>query len=85
METMEVLKLNPIKQLGPVKEIVDMFGGKAGYEKAVKELEEDLYKSAQFCTFRYYTNGYNVYRIMKQLKDSDTSEIKKNMQEKLGH
>ena len=46
IETMEVLKLNPIKQMGTPIEIVKLFGGKNNYEKAVKELEQELYKTA---------------------------------------
>ena len=45
IESMEVLKLNPIRQYGSMLEIVKQFGGKAQYLKAIKELETELYKT----------------------------------------
>ena len=44
IESMEILKLDPIRRFGAPSKIVAMFGDKAGYLKAVRELEEELYK-----------------------------------------
>jgi type I restriction enzyme R subunit len=46
LESMEVLKVNPLSSYGSAIEITDSFGGKAGYLKAVKELENQLYQIA---------------------------------------
>ena len=46
IESTEILKLDPLKKFGAPSKIVAMFGGKAGYLKAIKELEEELYKAA---------------------------------------
>ena len=44
IEKTEVLKLAPFDKIGSMAKIVKMFGGKAGYEKAVHELQEEIYK-----------------------------------------
>ncbi len=44
IEKTEVLKLDPFLKLGKPSKIAQFFGGKEGYLKAVKELEEELYK-----------------------------------------
>lgn len=44
IEKTEILQLDPFKKLGKPAKIASYFGGKAGYLKAVKELEEELYK-----------------------------------------
>lgn len=46
IESMEVLKLAPLNQLGTPVELVKAFGGKTQYLKAIKELEQELYKVA---------------------------------------
>lgn len=46
IETLEVLKLKPINKFGSPIEIVKLFGGKEAYEKAIQELETELYKTA---------------------------------------
>ena len=46
IESTEILKLDPLKKFGAPSKIVAMFGGKAGYLKAIKELEAELYKVA---------------------------------------
>ena len=46
MESMDVLKIDPLKQLGAPSKIVRYFGGKEGYLTAVKELEKLLYEVA---------------------------------------
>lgn len=46
IESMEVLKVNPLTNFGSAIEIVKQFGGKNNYLKAVKELENELYKTA---------------------------------------
>jgi type I restriction enzyme R subunit len=46
LESMEVLKVYPITQFGSLKEIVDGFGGKVKYQQAIKELENELYRTA---------------------------------------
>lgn len=46
IESTEILKLDPLKKYGSPSKIVAMFGGKAGYIKAIQELEKALYKVA---------------------------------------
>lgn len=43
IEDLKVLKVNPLRELGTPVEIIRLFGGKAGYLNAVKELESQLY------------------------------------------
>lgn len=43
---MEVLKVKPLNEFGTPVEIINEFGSKEEYLKAVKELENELYKSA---------------------------------------
>ncbi len=44
IEKTEVLKLDPFNRFGKPSKIAAYFGGKDGYLKAVKELEDELYK-----------------------------------------
>ncbi len=44
IEKTEILKLDPFLKFGKPSKIAKFFGGKAGYLKAVQELEEELYK-----------------------------------------
>ncbi|MBE6811291.1 MAG: DEAD/DEAH box helicase [Ruminococcaceae bacterium] len=44
IEKTEVLKLEDFKKYGKPSKIASYFGGKDGYLKAIKELEEELYK-----------------------------------------
>lgn len=46
IENMEVLTLNPFNQIGSPIEIIKVFGSKAEYLKALKELEIEIYKVA---------------------------------------
>lgn len=46
IEELSVLKVIPFNKLGTPAEIVGFFGGKDGYLKAIKELEQELYKAA---------------------------------------
>ncbi|HRA72351.1 MAG TPA: DEAD/DEAH box helicase family protein [Flavobacterium sp.] len=46
IESVEVLKLKPINELGTPVELIKAFGGKPQYELAIKELEQELYKKA---------------------------------------
>ncbi len=46
IEKTEVLKLDPFRKLGNPVRIARFFGGKDGYKKAVKELEEEIYREA---------------------------------------
>jgi len=46
IESMEVLKVNPVAFFGSAIEIINSFGGKPNYLKAVKELENQLYLTA---------------------------------------
>jgi type I restriction enzyme, R subunit len=46
LEDPNVLKVQPFDNYGTPVEIVQAFGGKAKYEQAVKELEQDLYQVA---------------------------------------
>ena len=43
IEKTEVLKLDPFLKMGRPAKIASYFGGKQGYQKALKELEEELY------------------------------------------
>ncbi len=48
IENPKVLQLDPFNEIGtPVEIINDVFGGKDKYEKALQELEKELYKSEQ--------------------------------------
>ena len=38
------LKLDPFAKMGKPAKIASLFGGKEGYRKAVKELEEAIYR-----------------------------------------
>lgn len=46
IEDINVLNVQPINQIGTLVEIVDMFGGRDGYLKAVRDLEAQLYDIA---------------------------------------
>ena len=46
IESMEVLKVNPVASYGSALEIIQSFGGKPNYLKAIKELENQLYQIA---------------------------------------
>ena len=46
IESMEVLKINPISDYGSPMEIVKSFGGKIQYQQAIKELENEIYSIA---------------------------------------
>lgn len=46
IESTEVLKLDPLNKIGTPIELVKAFGGKAQYTAALKELENELYKTA---------------------------------------
>lgn len=46
LENNAVLKVKPLNQLGTPPEIVRRFGKKADFEKAINELEQELYKTA---------------------------------------
>jgi len=46
IESLQVLKLNPLKDFGTPREIYGYFGDKTAYQRAVRELEDELYKSA---------------------------------------
>ena len=44
IEKTDVLKLDPFRRLGKPARIAQLFGGKDGYLKAVRELEEEIYR-----------------------------------------
>jgi type I restriction enzyme R subunit len=46
IESTQVLKLDPLNKLGTPLELIKAFGSKAEYIKALKELENELYKTA---------------------------------------
>lgn len=46
LEDVSILKLNPLSELGTLKELTDAFGGKQGYLEAVHELTNHLYEVA---------------------------------------
>ncbi len=43
IEKTEILKLDPVMKMGKPQKIASYFGGKDGYLKAVKELENAIY------------------------------------------
>jgi type I site-specific restriction-modification system, R (restriction) subunit and related helicases len=43
IEKTEILRLDPFMQMGKPQKIASYFGGKDGYLKAVKELEQAIY------------------------------------------
>ena len=44
IERTEVLKLDPFLKMGKPSKIAGFFGGRDGYLRAIKELEDELYK-----------------------------------------
>ncbi len=46
LDSMQVLKLRPLNELGTPHEIVERFGGKEGYQDAVKSLQDALFDVA---------------------------------------
>ncbi len=46
IEDMKVLTVDPIKEMGTPTEIVNLFGGKAQYLQAIRELEAEIYSAA---------------------------------------
>jgi type I restriction enzyme R subunit len=44
LENPEVLKVSPINKIGRPLEIMKLFGGKEGYKKMIKDIEQRLYK-----------------------------------------
>ena len=46
IESMEILKVNPISEYGSPLEIIKLFGGRNQYLDAVKELEKEIYSIA---------------------------------------
>lgn len=45
IEKTEILKIDPFKKFGKPSKIAQYFGGKEGYLKAIRELEQELYKA----------------------------------------
>ena len=43
LEKTEILKLDPFAKMGKPSKIAGYFGGKAGYVKAIQELEKEIY------------------------------------------
>ena len=46
VESLEILKVNPLSTFGTPIEIVNLFGGKQHYLAAIQELETQLYQEA---------------------------------------
>ena len=46
IEAMEILRVQPLNQMGTPVELVKAFGGKPAYEQAIHELEAELYAEA---------------------------------------
>ena len=44
VENLGILKLDPFRRLGKPAKIADFFGGREGYLKAVRELEQAIYE-----------------------------------------
>ena len=44
IEDMKILQVNPLDQFGSPLEIVELFGGKKQYLKALAELEQEIYR-----------------------------------------
>jgi len=47
LDDTNVLKIPPLDQLGTLVELVSAFGGKPGFEKAVHDLQAELYRAAR--------------------------------------
>ena len=45
-ERADILEIPPFNEIGKTTKIVKLFGGPAGFEKAIKELEEQIYTTA---------------------------------------
>ena len=45
-ERANILEIPPFNQIGKPTKIIKLFGGPAGFEQAIKELEEQIYKTA---------------------------------------
>jgi type I restriction enzyme R subunit len=46
LESLSILKVDPLTRFGTPVEIVKLFGGKAAYLSAIRELEDQLYQEA---------------------------------------
>ena len=46
VESLDILKVDPLSALGTPMEILQLFGGKTGYLAALKDLETALYATA---------------------------------------
>ncbi len=46
VESLEILKVDPLRSFGTPIEIVNLFGGKPAYLAAIRELETALYQEA---------------------------------------
>ena len=46
IEDMDILKLDPFVKFGKPARIASLFGGRDGYIRAVRELENEIYKAA---------------------------------------
>jgi type I restriction enzyme R subunit len=45
IESMDVLRSKPLDEFGSRLEIINLFGGKKGFDEALRELEDELYKN----------------------------------------
>ena len=43
IEDIRILRLDPFRRIGAPLELVGAFGGRSGYDKAIHELEDQLY------------------------------------------
>lgn len=43
IENIEILSNDPFRQFGTPMKIAKLFGGKEGYKKAIKELQDEIY------------------------------------------
>ncbi len=54
IENIQILTVPPINEFGSVTEIIKAFGSREEYEKAIRDLENELYKVAQFGFVLYF-------------------------------
>lgn len=64
IDSIQILIVPPIREFGTVTEIIKAFGSRKQYEKAIKELENELYKVA---SWQEHSHRF-IFRLFLQLK-----------------